>query len=82
MPISIRIKKQAKKTAILTVLKAMRETALKNIINSSTYKYLMNSSTYKYLMNSSTYKYVIISSTYKYVIKSIGCVVYRIETLD
>ena len=50
----------------------MRETVLKNIVISSTYEYVMNSS---------TYKYIIISSTYKYVIKSIGCVVYRIETL-
>lgn len=67
------IKKQAKIKAFLNVLKAMEGTVLKNIINSSTYKYIINSSTYKYLM---------ISSTYKYVIKSMGCVVYRIETLD
>ena len=57
----------------MNVLKAMRETPLKNIIISSTYKYVMNSSTYKYVMN---------SSTYKYVIKSMGCVVYSLETLD
>ena len=73
MHINIRIKKQAKKRRFLTVLKAMSKTPLKNI---------MNSSTYKYVIISSTYKYVIISSTYKYVIKSMGCVVYRIETLD
>lgn len=66
-------KKQAKKRRFLTILKAMEGTALKNIINSSTYKYIINSS---------TYKYVIISSTYKYVIKSMSCIVYRIETFD
>ena len=46
------IKKQAKIKAILNVLKEMGRTALKNIMNSSTYKYIMNSSTYKYVMNS------------------------------
>ena len=64
MNINIRIKKQTKIRANLTVLKAMKGSVLKNIMNSSTYKYLMN------------------SSTYKYVIISIGCIVYRIETLD
>ena len=36
----------------MNVLKAMRETALKNIMNSSTYKYVIKSSTYKYVIKS------------------------------
>ena len=59
--------------AFLNVLKAMEGTALKNIVKTIACKYAMNSSACKYAMN---------SSTYKYVIKSMGCVVYRIETLD